>query len=116
MVTNRNGCKRIFLNKKTLILVQVLTASFSCSCHENACLEIKCPFLISHISPTDDTANLNYLVDSKLKISHQYYTQCHLQMVITNTKLSHFFVCHMVFWLTKANLMRVLQETYRSLF
>ena len=72
--------------------MQVLTASFSCSCHENASLEIKCPFSISHISPTDDTANLNYLVDSKLKISHQYYTQCQLQMGITNTKLCYFFV------------------------
>ena len=64
----------------------------SCSCHESACLEIKCPFSVSHLSPTDEKANLNYLVDTKLKISHQYYTQCQLQMGVTNLKLCYFFV------------------------
>ena len=82
----------IFLDKTNPYVGASPDRILSCSCHENACLEIKCPFSISHLSPTDEKASLNYLVDTKLKISHQYYTQCQLQMGVTGLKLCYFFV------------------------
>ena len=82
----------IFLHRKYPYIGASPDRIVSCSCHEDACLEIKCPFSISHLSPTADEANLNYLVNSKLKISHQYYTQCQLQMGVTGLKQCYFFV------------------------
>lgn len=68
----------------------------TCSCHEAACLEIKCPYSISYTSPCDLNVALPYLkiVDGKktLNRSHQYYTQCQQQMGVTGLKLCYFFV------------------------
>ena len=80
----------IFLHRKYPYIGASPNRIVSCSCHENACLEIKCPFSISHLSPTADQANLSFLVNSKLKISHQYYTQCQLQMGVTGLKQCYF--------------------------
>ena len=82
----------IFLDKTNPYIGASPDRIVFCSCHEDVCLEIKYPFSISHLSPTDDQASLNYLVDSELKSSHQYYTQCQLQMGITGLKHCYFFV------------------------
>lgn len=66
----------------------------TCCCCSPSCLEIKCPFSISHKSPTDVV--LDFLVERNgkkvLKKSHKYYTQCQLQMYATNLKKCFFMV------------------------
>lgn len=69
---------------------------FSCSCHPKACVEIKCPYSISHLSPHDPKVKLDYLktVDGKVTLNrnHQYYTQCQQQMGVTKLSKCYFFV------------------------
>lgn len=64
----------------------------SCSCHGKWTVEIKCPYSISHLAPTDTRAKLPYMEDNKLKQTHQYYTQCQLQMGVLNVSKCLFFV------------------------
>jgi len=68
----------------------------SCSCHGKMCVEIKCPYSISHLSPNDDNANIAFL-DRKngslsLKKTHAYYTQCQLQLGVAKLNKCYFFV------------------------
>jgi len=68
-----------------------------CSCHPDACLEIKCPFSISHLSPNDPTVKLEYIEQNEnetasLKRKHKYYRQCQQQMGVTGLKKCYFFV------------------------
>ena len=67
-----------------------------CACHGGACLEIKCPFSISHKSPTDPGVKLPFLKiinnEQKLNQNHKYYTQCQQQMAITGTEKCCFYV------------------------
>ena len=67
-----------------------------CSCCESACLEIKCPYSINYTSPTNLDLKLPYLKFESDKFSlnknHKYFTQCQLQMAVTNTKKCYFFV------------------------
>ena len=67
----------------------------SCSCYHKACLEVKCPYSISYTSPQDPNVDLPYLkrVDGKLSLhrSHQYFTQCQMQMGVTGLEFCYFF-------------------------
>ena len=69
---------------------------FSCSCHPKACIEIKCPYSIGHLSPQDPKVKLDYLrrVNGQLTLSrsHRYYTQCQQQMGVTKLNKCYFFV------------------------
>jgi len=69
---------------------------FSCSCHPKACVEIKCPYSISHLSPCDPKVKLDYLktIDGELKLNknHPYYTQCQQQMGVTKLSKCYFIV------------------------
>ena len=47
----------IFLDKNNPYIGASPDRMLACSCHGNACLEIKCPFSISHLSPTDEKAS-----------------------------------------------------------
>ena len=68
----------------------------SCSCCHKACLEVKCPYSISYTSPQHPNVDLPYLkrVDGKLSLhrSHQYFTQCQMQMGVTGLEFCYFFV------------------------
>lgn len=71
----------------------------SCDCCGKACLEIKCPFSINYTSPTNPEvkSKLPYLVldsNGSLKINkrHKYFTQCQVQMGVTNITTSYFMV------------------------
>ena len=68
----------------------------TCSCCKPACVEIKCPYSINHLSPGDPQAKLTYLVKQDdiflLSRSHQYYTQCLVQMTVTNMEHCYFMV------------------------
>ena len=67
---------------------------FSCSCCGVACVEIKCPYSVNYTTP-DDT-NLDYLLkvddEIKLKRTHKYFTQCMMQMGVTNISKLYFVV------------------------
>ena len=58
-----------------------------CSFCEKACLEIKCPYSISYTKPCYSNFEYLRLCDGKtvLKKSHNHYTQCMLQMTVTET-------------------------------
>ena len=59
----------------------------TCSCCKPACLEIKCPYSINHLSPHDPEAKVTYLVkkndEIKLRKTHRYYSICLAQMAVT---------------------------------
>ena len=70
-----------------------------CDCCGRACLEIKCPFSINFTSPTNPEvkSKLPYLLldpNGSLKINkkHKYFTQCQVQMGVTNITKSYFMV------------------------
>ena len=62
--------------------------------YEDTFVEIKCSFLFNCEKPNEK--NLNYLYKNnseiKLKSNHSYFTQCILQMTVTNRKLCYFVV------------------------
>ena len=66
----------------------------SCSCCRNFCVEVKCSYSISHTSPED--AELAFVEKEndqfKLKKTHIYYTQCQIQMAVTNLEKTCFVV------------------------
>jgi len=66
----------------------------SCDCCGFACLEVKCPYSINFTKPSEK--NLNYLTTDGervvLKTTHKYYTQCMLQMGVTDIKKLFFVV------------------------
>ena len=68
----------------------------TCNCCPKSCIEIKCPYSINYTSPADSTIPLPFMekIDGllKLKKSHKYFTQCLMQMGITNSKYCYFFV------------------------
>ena len=68
----------------------------TCSCCEPACVEIKCPYSINHLSPYDPDAKLTYLKkendEVKLSRTHRYYSQCLVQMAVTELKHFYFMV------------------------
>ena len=68
----------------------------TCSCHPKACIEVKCPYSISHLSPDDPKVKLDYLknVDGKFVLNrkHKYYTQCQQQMGVAQLNKCYFFV------------------------
>ena len=66
----------------------------NCSCCRNICVEVKCPYSISYTSQND--AELAFIEKEndqfKLKKTHIYYTQCQLQVAVTNLENTYFFV------------------------
>ena len=69
----------------------------SCDCCGKFCLEVKCPFSISHTSPMDPDAKLPYLnrsSDQALSINrnHKYFTQCQIQMAASKVEQGYFYV------------------------
>ena len=65
----------------------------TCSCCKPACLEIKCPYSINHLSPHDPEAKVTYLVkendEFKLIKTHRYYSQCLAQIAVTELEHSY---------------------------
>ena len=63
-------------------------------CYEDAYVQIK--FFLSINYEETDNENLDYLYKSeseiKLKANHSYFTQCVLEMAVTNRKLYYFVV------------------------
>ena len=66
----------------------------TCDCCENACVETQCHLSINYEKPNEK--NLDYLyktdIKIKLKTNHSYFTQCKLQMAVTNRELCYFAV------------------------
>ena len=79
-----------------------------CLCCGKACLGIKCPFTIRHLSLDSPEANLPYIRREnnvlKLLPNHKYYTQFQIQMAATKVQKCYFFV-----WTAHGSL---LQEIY----
>ncbi len=68
----------------------------TCSCCGVRLLEVKCPFSIQHLSPTEPEAKLPFLKfdnngKTSLKRNHQYFTQCQVQMAAACAEKSIFF-------------------------
>ena len=67
-----------------------------CACHGQTCLEIKCPFSISHKGPTDPDIKLPFLkmikIEQKLNQNRKYCIQYQQGMAKTGTKKYCFFV------------------------
>ena len=67
-----------------------------CDCCRKSCLEVKCPFSVRHTTPVDDSVNLPYLKkengEHKLNQQHSYFTQCQVQMAVTEIPVSDFFI------------------------
>ena len=63
----------------------------SCLCCQNFCVEVKCPYSISHTSPKDSELAFIGKVNDQFKL-HIYYTQCQLQMAVTNLEKTYFVV------------------------
>ena len=86
----------LFLDKTLPVIGASPDRIISCSCCHKACLEVKCPYSISYTSPHDPNVDLPYLkrVDGKLSLhrSHQYFTQCQMQMGVTGLEFCYFFV------------------------
>ena len=86
----------LYLSKHTPYIGGSPDHIMTCSCCKPACLEIKCPYSIDHLSPDDPEAKLPYLKkqDDKLVLSksHRYYTQCLVQMATTELEHSYFMV------------------------
>ena len=69
----------------------------NCSCCILRLLEVTCPFSICHLSPSDPYAKLPFLNISddgkySLERTHQYFTQCRVQMAATGVKEFMVFV------------------------
>ena len=64
-------------------------------CCKDTCVEIKYSLSINYEKPNEK--NLNYLYKSesgiKLKTSHSYFTQCILQMAVTNKLNTSYIFC-----------------------
>lgn len=75
------------------------------SCCGRACLEIECPFSIRHLAPDNPESNLPYLKrennDLILRKTHNYYTQCQIQMVAAKVTRCYFFV-----WTAHGNILQ----------
>lgn len=87
----------LYLNPKMPFVGASPDRVFSCKCHPKICVEIKCPFSISHKSPKDDDIKLAFLQKGEnneivLKRSHSYYTQCQLQLGVIGLTKCIFFV------------------------
>ena len=63
-----------------------------CSCHPPSCVEIKCPFSINFTSPTDESVKLPYIAKNKINRNHSYFTQCMVQMAVTQLSTTFFVV------------------------
>ena len=86
----------LFLDKTVSYIGGSSNRILTCSCCEPACLEVKCPYSINHLSPRDPDAKLNYFIkngdDLVLNKNHRYYTQCLVQMAVTESSHSYFMV------------------------
>ena len=86
----------LFLDGEQIFIGASPDGIAECACNGGACLEIKCPFSISHKSPTDPGVKLPFLKiinnEQKLNQNHKYYTQCQQQMAITGTEKCYFYV------------------------
>ena len=84
----------LFLDKTNCFIGASPDRLMTCDCCEDACVEIKCPLSINYEKPTENNLDYLYKSDSeiKLKTNHSYFTQCILQMTVTNRKLCYFVV------------------------
>ena len=100
--TNLSNCG-LFLDGEHPFIGGSPDGIVKCACPGRACLEVKCPYSISHKSPTDPDVQLPYLkmIDNELKLNknHKYYTQCQQKMAITGTELCYFFVYTSFSWI-----------------
>ena len=84
----------LFLDKTDCFIGASLDRLMTCDCCEDACVEIKCPLSTNYEKQNEK--NLNYLYKSdceiKLKNNHSDFTQCILQLAVTNRKLCYFVV------------------------
>eukprot|EP00111_Clytia_hemisphaerica_P008845 TCONS_00025847-protein len=101
MKTKHKGAKLVecglFLDKEKPYIGASPDGVFFCDCCcEKICVEIKCPYSISHLSPTDERVSLPYMIKTdnalRLRKSHSYYTQCQFQMGILKFKKCYFFL------------------------
>ena len=76
----------LVLDKTMLYTVASPDRLMSFSCCGKACIEIKFPYSLNYPEPKKQ--NLGYLYKDedavKLKRNHKYFTQCLMQMVVTN--------------------------------
>ena len=86
----------LFLDGKQPFICASPDGIVECACHGRACPKTKCPFSISHKSPTDPNVKLPFLKminnEQKLNQNHKYYTQCQQHMAITGTEKCYFYV------------------------
>lgn len=78
----------LFLERSVPVIGGSPDRIMTCDCCLPACLEVKCPFSVNHMSPTDPNVRLPYLVVDKdvvvLNKNHKYHTQCKVQMAVTS--------------------------------
>ena len=71
---------------------------FSCACHGDAVIEVKCPFKIGKKTIKDGVHECDFLEEDpvtqkpRIKRSHKYYTQIISQMAVTGNKFGLFLV------------------------
>jgi hypothetical protein len=82
----------LFLDKLNPTIGSSPDGIVRCTCCPDSCLEIKCPFSMRNTSPSNDNVKLPFLNGKLLKTTHQYYTQCQLQMCVTGTESCYFMV------------------------
>ena len=74
---------------------------YTCDCHGEGIVEVKCPYKYKDADPEDLLGNADVMVDRNLNInqSHKHYAQVQLQM-----KLCQVSVCDLVIWTTQGYL------------
>ena len=83
-----------FLDKANCIIGASLVHLMTCDGCEDACVEIKFSLSINYGKLNEKILDYLYESDSevKLKTDHSYFTQCTLQMGVTNRNLCYFVV------------------------
>ena len=71
---------------------------YTCDCHGEGIVEVKCPYKYKDADPEDLLGNADVMVDRNLNInqSHKHYAQVQLQK-----KLCQVSVCDLVIWTTQ---------------
>ena len=83
----------LFIDKSIPIIGASPDRIMTCDCCPPACVEIKCPYSINYTTPRDENISLPYLTkDIQINKKHKYYTQCVVQMGVTELRHTYFFV------------------------
>ena len=88
----------LFVDPKRQYIAASPDGMFSCACHGDAVIEVKCPFKIRKKTIKDGVHECDFLEEDpvsqkpRIKRSHKYYTQIISQMAVTGRKFGLFVV------------------------